>query len=85
MKIKTLFKYYENPEAEFSKFGWEKFSFSLEEVESINPSDDGLTTLNFKSGSRIEVAIKYDDFEEVFNGSNFKEIFDSKIKFEYES
>lgn len=79
--IETLCKFNLNPEDEFSKDVWGKYTFDANEVTQYNESEEGFTTITI-DGQRSVIAIKYGEFVKLIK--NVETIIDPKIKYQYE-
>lgn len=67
--IETIVLFKEDPESEYSKDIYARFSFLISEVSCYNETTDGTTTIALKDGHRYETFIDYCTFDEVYKAN----------------
>lgn len=83
--INTLSKFHTNPDDEsMGKETWEKYSFDIGCLQEFNEGTDGYTTIGLESGTRVTVAILYNDFIDLLRPYiEYEESIYNKALFEY--
>jgi hypothetical protein len=81
MKIHTLAKFDTDISVDgVDAFEWAPIIFDTEDIVMANRASEGITTIELKSGYRITVAIKWEEYTKTVD---FENVIDPKINYEY--